>query len=108
MKPDRVKKPSLLQRSWQLMIFDEYGRVIRINHLQRYMKTLGGAAVILFLAGLCFAILFVNERSTRKELQSSNEQVQEKVSTLMNENDALMARLEVLREKVPSDADNPV
>lgn len=96
MAAGRSRKSSRPRGNWQLMLVNEYGRTVQISHVKRYLVILGGAVTVLFLAALCFAVLFVNERSTHQKLQSSFTQIQDKVTSLMDENDALMARLAIL------------
>ena len=97
------EKSRRFRRSWQMMIFDEYGRAVRINHLQRYVIAAGVLMTVLFLAALCFAGLFASERSKRLEMQAACGRIEDKVSSLMSENDALMARLAVLYDKLPQE-----
>ncbi len=89
-------KSSRLKRSWQVMIFDQYGEAITINHLQRYIITTGVGMLILLLAALCFAGLYIHEKSMRLEQQTELEQIKDKAVSLMDENNALTARLAVL------------
>jgi hypothetical protein len=95
----RPRKLSRPRGNWQLMLVNEYGRTVRIHHPRRYLLMLGGLVLLLLITALCFAGLFVYERSTRQELQASVAHIQETVSALTNENDALTARLAVLYEK---------
>ncbi len=97
-KPTRSGKPIRGRGNWQLMVFDEYGRTVRINNLRRNLILLGVGVTLLFLATLCLGALFVNERSARQDLETAFVRLQERVDTLMAENDALMARLAVLSE----------
>ena len=98
---ERPQRAPSFRRSWQMMFFNEYGRTIRINHLQRYLIAVGVLITILLLATLCLAGLYMHERSKRMEVQTAYSRIQDKVSSLMSENDALMARLAVLYDKIP-------
>ncbi|MEW6079694.1 MAG: hypothetical protein AB1724_17950 [Thermodesulfobacteriota bacterium] len=86
-------KPSRPRGNWQLLLINEYGRTVRINHPRRYLFVLGGTVLLLLIMALGLAGLFFHERATRQELQTSLTHVQDTVSSLMNENDALTARL---------------
>ncbi len=83
-------------RPWQVMIVSGYGRTLRINNLERYLVGLSAAAVVLILAAICLAVLFFNERTARLDAQSSFLENENKFSLLVQENDALLARLAVL------------
>jgi type VI protein secretion system component VasK len=98
---ERPEKSRRFRRSWQLMIFNEYGRAVRINHLQRYLIAVGILITVLLLAALCFGGLYAHERSNRLQLQTAYTRIEDKVSSLMSENDALTARLAVLYDQLP-------
>jgi len=94
----RRRSTSLLQKNWQVMAFDEYGRSIRINRFNRLLVILVMALLVLLLTTSLLTVLFVKERSGRLALQSSLTQAREKIISLRDENDALLARLAVLTE----------
>lgn len=95
-----ARKTSRIRRNWQLMIYNQFGESIRVSHLQRYLIAVGVVMVGLLLATACLSFLYVQERSERLELQAASEITRGKISSLVSENDALMARLAVLAEKV--------
>jgi hypothetical protein len=99
MADGRSRKPSRPRGNWQLLIVNEYGQPVRISNLKRYLVILAAAVMLLLLTAFCFAALFVHERSTRLALQSSSTRIQGTVSSLMDENNTLMARLAALCDK---------
>lgn len=99
---DRFGKALRLRSTWHLMIVNEFGRAIRLGYLKRYLVIMGVVLITVFLAALFFAVLFISERSERVEMRSSLAQSQAKVSSLIDENDALIARLAVLNAAGPT------
>lgn len=82
--------------SWQMMFVGEHGRIIRVNHTGRWLAVAALGVAFLLLAAVVFAALYINGRSKHVTLRDALEKARGTISSLQQENDALLARLAVL------------
>ncbi|MFP4446594.1 MAG: hypothetical protein ACLFPD_10165 [Desulfosudaceae bacterium] len=95
---------NLYQSDWQVTLVDKYGRAVRIPHLQWYVILMAAITIGALIAAVCLGILYAHSRQANSELKSSIAVSRQRISDLVDENDALMARLVVLKNRLPSGA----
>lgn len=92
----------LLRSDWKIVFVDNYGRAVRIPHLRRYFILLAVLTITSLALAVFLLFLFIRSQHLNADLKLSMETNRERISTLVDENDSLMARLVVLRNKLPA------
>jgi len=95
---------NLYQSDWQVTFVNKYGRSVRIPHLQRYVILVAAITIGALIAAVCLGVLYLHSRQANLALQASIAVSRQRISDLVDENDALMARLVVLKNRLPAGA----
>lgn len=102
---EKVLPPRLTGRDpeaetrWDIMFVSDNGRVSRITDFKRHVLIVMATLLIAFITTLCFLILFAYEKQSVNALKESLTTAQATISSLVDENDELVARLVALQQK---------
>ena len=75
------------------MFVSEHGRLVRVQHFVCYVAIAAGVLIVSLLVSLSCFLLFLNERSETKKLSNALSSARQEVRTLVDRNDALLARI---------------
>ena len=97
-----VPNPSERARHWTLLFVENHGKTISIKRFKGFAITSIFFLIVLITATVCLYFLFKNEREQNKNLMNTLAQFQQKVVSLKNDREVLMARLVVAESKIES------
>lgn len=89
---------SKTETQWDIMFVSDKGRVVRIKDFKRQVVLLLLTLLAALIIILCCLILLIGEKTTVDRLKSSLARSQETITELVDENDALVARLVALQK----------
>ncbi|MFZ5562738.1 MAG: hypothetical protein ACOZBW_01700, partial [Thermodesulfobacteriota bacterium] len=84
------------EHNWTIMLVSEHGRLVHVKYFMRYVIAAGIVLVVSVLVSVICFVLFLNARMGVGDLEQSLEEARKEIKTLVDRNDALLARLAVL------------